>query len=225
MPSIVLELQQDSLDPNLSVSALLRKALLIATKLDVPEFKTWIENELRGYREVTGDLPPYRRGAGTVMAKDRWDRWLPVRFDNPKMEEIVAQVAHSDSVAEIEALIETTKRTTGTVTINFSPEHDQLLRSWLRDPQVLLTRFVRGEDLRGILDAVRTEILQWALKLEKNGILGEGLSFSAEEKKKAATVHFTTHFHAPVGNVAQNSEHFNQTATIEMNARRAEENG
>lgn len=54
MPSIVVELQRDSLNPAVSVSDFLRKALLIATKLDVPAFKTWIENELSGYRDSPG---------------------------------------------------------------------------------------------------------------------------------------------------------------------------
>jgi AbiTii len=53
----------------------------------------------------------------------------------------------------------------------------------------------------GILDAVRNIILNWALKLEEEGILGEGFSFTQQEKAKAATT--TTNinnFFAPVGN-------------------------
>ena len=62
-----------------------------------------------------------------------------------------------------------------------------------------------------MLDAVRTEILKWSLKLEKKG---EGMTFSTEEQRKASAVHYTTHFHGSVGNVAQNAEHFSQTASI-----------
>ena len=35
----------------------------------------------------------------------------------------------------------------------------------------------------GILDAVRNAILAWSLKLEADGIVGEGLSFSPKEKR------------------------------------------
>ena len=37
-----------------------------------------------------------------------------------------------------------------------------------------------------ILDKVRNTILNWSLKLEADGILGEGLTFSQQEKKTAA---------------------------------------
>jgi AbiTii-like protein len=66
--------------------------------------------------------------------------------------------------------------------------------------------------LKGVLDAVRTEILKWGLKLEKDGILGEGMTFSKDEQQKASEIHYTTHIHGNVGNVAQNSEHVNQIA-------------
>ena len=39
--------------------------------------------------------------------------------------------------------------------------------------------------LAGILDAVRNALLEWALKLEKSGVRGEGMSFSPDERKRA----------------------------------------
>jgi hypothetical protein len=105
MPSIVLELQRDVLDSSVSVSDLLRKALLIATKLDIPEFKSWIENELSGYRSESV-VPPYRESAGTLMGQDRWGRWLPVLFSDSKLEEMIAKFQFVDAVTEIEAIIE-----------------------------------------------------------------------------------------------------------------------
>jgi hypothetical protein len=52
------------------------------------------------------------------------------------------------------------------------------------------------------------------MKLEMDGILGEGMTFSTEEQRRASAVHYTTHFHGSVGNVAQNAAHFSQTASI-----------
>jgi hypothetical protein len=37
----------------------------------------------------------------------------------------------------------------------------------------------------GILDAVRNIILEWSLKLEEQGIIGNGMSFSKGERDKA----------------------------------------
>jgi len=45
---------------------------------------------------------------------------------------------------------------------------------------------VQRSQLRGILDAVRTSVLNWSLKLEADGIVGDGMSFSPDEKKIAS---------------------------------------
>jgi hypothetical protein len=41
-------------------------------------------------------------------------------------------------------------------------------------------------NVSAILDAVRNTILKWSLKLEEEGILGDGMSFSPAEKETAA---------------------------------------
>jgi hypothetical protein len=215
MPSIVLELQRDVLDSSVSVSDLLRKALLIATKLDIPEFKSWIENELSGYRSESV-VPPYRESAGTLMGQDRWGRWLPVLFSDSKLEEMIAKFQFVDAVTEIEAIIERTKRDkdAGNAYVDFTPEQQQILRNTLRSDAVRHTRFIRREDLFRVLNAVRNEILKWSLKLEKEGVLGEGMTFSRDERRKASEIHYSMHFHSPVGNVSQHAERVNQSANV-----------
>jgi hypothetical protein len=214
MSSIVLELQRDSLNPAVAVSDLLRKGLLIATKLDIPDFKIWIENELGGYRG-SSSVPPYRISSGQVMGMDEWGREIPVLFGTSEESEAAARVRFSDSVAEIEALLQRAIRDKkGSYSVDYSPEAQEMLRRGSQHGLVKHTRYIRVEDLKGVLDAVRTEILKWSLKLEKDGILGEGMTFSTDEQRRASAVHYTTHFHGSVGNVAQNAEHFSQTASI-----------
>ena len=48
MDSLVLELQRECLAPGVSVTDLLRKALVVARKLGVKDLQSWIENELNG---------------------------------------------------------------------------------------------------------------------------------------------------------------------------------
>jgi hypothetical protein len=214
MSSIVLELQRDSLNPAVAVSDLLRKALLIATKLDIPDFKIWIENELGGYRG-SSSVPPYRISSGQVMGMDEWGREIPVLFQTTEQSEVAARVRFSDSVAEIEALLQRAIRDKmGRFSVDYTPEQQAILRDGSQHGLVKHTRYIRVEDLKGVIDAVRTEILRWSMKLEKDGILGEGMTFSTEEQRRASGVHYTTHFHGSVGNVAQNAEHFTQTAHI-----------
>jgi hypothetical protein len=61
MSGLVHELQQATLDDKSSVSSLLRKALLVATKLGVSDLEAWARSELQGdgvpipeYRKIRG---------------------------------------------------------------------------------------------------------------------------------------------------------------------------
>ena len=70
MNSIVLELQKEAQGSNVSVSSLLRKALVVASKLKVKEFEEWINNELNGYGD-TDKIPehPYKRYCTSCLRK------------------------------------------------------------------------------------------------------------------------------------------------------------
>ena len=48
-----------------------------------------------------------------------------------------------------------------------------------------VVRVIGHNQVAAIIDIVRTTILEWALELENNGILGEGLVFTEEDKNKA----------------------------------------
>ena len=76
--------------------------------------------------------------------------------------------------------------------------------------------FVDRGSLVRILDAVRNIILNWSLKLEEDGILGEGLSFSDVEKAVAiGSTQNVNNFYGPVKNsqIAQGSEHAIQVSS------------
>lgn len=57
--TLLRELQQDALDPKVDITTLLRKARVLAARLNNPEFVSWIQHELNGY-PGTADLPKYR---------------------------------------------------------------------------------------------------------------------------------------------------------------------
>ena len=71
---------------------------------------------------------------------------------------------------------------------------------------------------QAIIDQVRNIILEWSLKLEKDGITGEGLSFSKQEKVEA-TKHDYAFFLSNVGGVQiqQNSPNSQQYMTNNLN--------
>ena len=50
--------------------------------------------------------------------------------------------------------------------------------------------FVDKSQIHAILDRVRNMILEWSLDLEGQGIMGDGLTFSQEEKQAATNITF-----------------------------------
>lgn len=65
MSSLVLDLQQEVLNKDCDILNALRKAHLIASKLQLKEFDIWIQHELNGYENCSRDeIPNYRTVKG-----------------------------------------------------------------------------------------------------------------------------------------------------------------
>ncbi len=60
---IVIELQREALEDNISIESLMRKAYLVARKLNLTEFEEWINQEQNGYK---GQVPEYRYIVGEI---------------------------------------------------------------------------------------------------------------------------------------------------------------
>ena len=182
--SIILELQLLASTSGTSAVELLRKALLVATKLDTKPFRSWVEWELKGYADAPDDeLPPYRRVITEMRYQNPYHGWQQLRFDNSKAEALFNSVVIRNPIAEIE---EMAKPSEGFVTM---PVPAEMLKYLVQQIPLLeempVTRFVASNRVHGMVDAVRTVVLEWALKLESEGILGDGMTFSDDEKKKA----------------------------------------
>jgi hypothetical protein len=181
MPSLVEELQRDSLNADVSVSDLLRKAKTIAVKLDLPDLEKWVENELNGY--PPGDVPKYRIVVGQVKGRNPYHGWQPVQFPNSKAEELFSKRYVFQKAAELESVI-ANSGVEGHLQIPLAAEAKVLLRN-ATGFDCDFTVMVPASAAVGILDAVRNALLEWALKLEKSGVRGEGMSFSTDDRKKA----------------------------------------
>ena len=58
---IVIELQREALDESISIESLMRKAYLVARKLNLKDFEEWISQEQNGYKQK---VPEYRNIVG-----------------------------------------------------------------------------------------------------------------------------------------------------------------
>lgn len=182
MSSLVLELQREAVDASVTVLALLRKALIVAKKLNIQEFQHWIQNELDGYREGS-DLPQYRFMYGELKARNPARGWIPILIP-PEIHESISRRPVYDPISQIESLIERT-RNTNSCLATMPSGLDNLLRSISFIPYEMAIH-IEPSQLHAVLEAVRDVVLNWSLKLEKDGILGEGMTFSPEEKQIAA---------------------------------------
>jgi hypothetical protein len=196
MSSVVLELQRDALDRAVPLSDLLRKALVVAKKLGISEFETWIAQELNGYQKLE-DVPDYRKLNGLVKAWNPYRGWVPVIFQDPVVAEAVSERHTGQSVAAMEELLVGKGSIIG---IPFPHDTALKLAAACGHPPTEIILEVHRPGIRGILDSIRTIVLNWALKLEQDGILGEGLAFTKEERDTASRVsHNVNNFFGPVG--------------------------
>ncbi|MCX5888492.1 MAG: hypothetical protein NTY36_03465 [Deltaproteobacteria bacterium] len=196
MSSVVLELQRDALDRNVRVSDLLRKALIVARKLNLHEFQDWVENELTGYKD-TNNIPEYREMRGQICGFDLYRGWLPVLFSDKRMEDLFSKRKCAQPMAELEHMIEGKK--SGDQFIMPLPHNLQLKLCEIIRFKTEVNFFIDQSAIVHVIEAVRNIILNWSLKLEEDGILGEGLSFSQREKESAIKEpQNITNFYGPV---------------------------
>lgn len=181
--SIVIELQKLATDENESITKLLKQALIVATKLNLLDFQIWINKELDGYNNVK-EVPKYRHVMGEIKAWNPYNRiWIPLIWrDFPKggLERSIVQ-----PISEIEYIFKKQDNNKkNLLTIPFSSEQQAILIEHF-DPPSPPVLIIPRSSMSKILDAVRNIILRWSLKLEAEGILGEEMSFTEDEKGNA----------------------------------------
>ncbi len=187
MSSLVLELQRDAMDPKVRVTDLLRKAVAVGKKLRVDGFVKYATNELSGYS--TPDTPNYRIVRGELRAHNPYNGWIPVILANAELERALKTRTIQQPISEIEHLCENGDGD-GILAINLP--QDAINNLFLNTNEYrmgIIPRLTIGHSqLKKILDAVRTEILNLALELEQEGILGEGLTFTPNEVRQATSI-------------------------------------
>jgi hypothetical protein len=180
---LVLEIQRDALDKDVPVSTLLRKVRLAAAKLQLTKVEEWVAQELNGYDK--DDLPDYRQSRGTVKAWNPYHGWQPVGGDATFLE-AASGVQISESIASIEAALNA-KSGGGSLHMPYGPNQLEALSNLTGRTIARAGIDFSSGALAHVMDAVRNLVLDWAIELEKSGVVGEGISFSPDEKKIAAT--------------------------------------
>lgn len=215
MTALVLQLQAAALDPNTRVAELLRKAKVVSVKLDLTDEAAWIEGELDGYKHVD-DVPGYRRIRGQIKGLNPYRGWQPVIFDDQELDRAASECTIFQSIASLEDAI--SKSSDGkTNMVKPIPGHLQAVLTQMTGIDIEFQTHFSPTAAVTILDAVRNKILDWALSLEKAGILGEGMTFNVKEREAAKAMSSGNVYHIQnvgvLGDVAHSSVTANQSAS------------
>ena len=219
--TLLREIQAAATESKVDIATVLRKAKILAARLQNPEFVTWVDRELNGYDDRSS-LPPYRVVPVEVRGHIRNNSGLhwndaPIRttFLPEKLRTWGEVCYFSQPIAAI-------------VSAAASAQHGegQLQVPW---PQELAIKFgakgyngfeclgawqiVSPHALTGIVDTVRNRILDFSLKIEsENPNAGEASPDTQPVPRDKVQMLFQNTFYGPVGNVAQHSQDFTQTA-------------
>jgi hypothetical protein len=181
MSGIVLELQREALNNKCDILSLLRKAYLIAKKLKLSEFEEWINNELNGYTDGK-TIPEYRKVHGELKAWNPYHGWVPVILTDDRLNALLTYQKIRMSISSLKNIYDNSDN--NTFKIQFNGSINQNL-SELCDFETKFALILGSNQIYCMIECIRNIILDWSIKLETSGIIGEGLQFSNEEKEIA----------------------------------------
>lgn len=194
MSSLVIDLQKDILESKKGVTELLRIAKLISAKLGLTDVSELIDSELGGYKDRT-KIPEYREIAGgDLYVFNPVHGWT---FAGHLSSKETSFRTHQP-VSELEALVKAPY-----ISIPTSHKFPLSEPFMMQFPQEVRHSTM---GMKRILEAIKEQLFNWAIELEQRGIVGEGMSFDAGEKKKAQHQTFNIqHFTGVLGDVSDSS--------------------
>lgn len=183
MDSIIKELQIESMNSDIKLSKLLLKAYFVAKKLKIKEFEDWINLELHGYhgegvyryRKIRG-IPKYYNPL-TQSFED-------FNIENQEIHDTYSFLPIDSPIGELEDLYDNSD-SKKQLTYEIPQGIRAICRNHFNTSYVPEKLFILPSSFKGIFDTVRKIILDWSIKLEEDGILGEDLTFSEKEEKIA----------------------------------------
>ncbi len=209
MTGLVLELQSDALNESVSILSLLRKAKALSVKLGVTTIDQWLEHELSGY-PTRGSIPEYRNVIGRTVCLNPYVGWVPLEVRGSRAKELCERRLH-------QPIGELSQFTGTTVLLMYAAAVAEDIRNQTHGFEPALEVAVPA--IQSIINLVRNKILDFALELEKQGVLGEGMTFTPKEKMAASNISYSINIENMTGSQLQQGttgsiQTFTQTADL-----------
>lgn len=206
----IIELQKRAMDSSTDIVELVRYAYVIAYKLNLQDFADWCNAELEGYSvHHNVSVPEYRCVKGTIKVSGYKGYVNSYKFSDPDKN---ARLSRMGFPSDILTLIKLIKTKDDFLNVKLSQNVEQ---SIIDDPENIFVDQayleVHISEFERIFAMIRKTILDWTLKCERQGILGDEWIFTDKEKEMAKNI--TYH----IGSV-QNMANHNTESTINQTA-------
>lgn len=172
--SLLRQIQEAALDSSVPLADTLRRCKLLAARLQNDELSRWVDDELNGYVGKADKVPDYRRiqcvSVGTFLSPTMVRRGVPIpSLCLPEdMREFAEFVSVGQSVAALDSLLRAPNAEQG-VSIPWPADLVALVQTDIQEGAVLQSakHSLSVGVLAGILDTVRTRLLEFAIAIEK----------------------------------------------------------
>jgi hypothetical protein len=111
--------------------------------------------------------------------------WVPLEFGDHDLARKLSTRKINQAIGQLDSLVH--DRGASSLQVPFSHKAAAQLRRAMDIPMEP-SLHVDQVAVVGILDAVRNQVLEWALQLEAEGVVGDGMTFTAEEKQTAQSI-------------------------------------
>lgn len=179
----IQDLKNEAASSGIKLSELLRKAKLVLKDSGKQDFLSWIDKELNGYNK-SENVPEYRIIHGEPKGWNPYHGWIPFIIENPESQELLSRRGTSQSIAELESLIE------------HSGKSDYLQMSYPAEARANFSKsvgldtnfslFISPSAIHGILNTVRNKLIDGLIEIdtgteEGNSHSGKGEIIFPEE--------------------------------------------
>ena len=185
MNSLVIEFQKQITDNSVEVSDLIRSCLIIATKLKNKDIKEWLNKELYGY-EIDDEIPQYRLVPMSVKFFNPHYGWCPYIINNSKFNKVLSEMPLRQKISEL---------------YEMSKSNNSLLFDTPFSVKKELLKEIPFESdinyecnpiyIKGIIDTIKSKMLEWILSLEENDIVDTNYIFNKDQILKSKEISST----------------------------------
>ena len=185
---LISDISADLVNESASLPNTLRKAKLLASDIGSPEFREWVDHELEGY-PGSASLPNYRRLKATNLGDFSGpfgsmaeNVVLPISDLPTEVKDFVEELVFTNGVSELQAMLgqgsEPLRRPWPQEAIWLARDRIKMSGDMvLRDAYQAIPPYI----ISGILDNVKSRLLDFMIGLKESDIAPESLSKAEKE--------------------------------------------